>query len=203
LNDLDGRQQIETGLELSQFRLDGDKYYNLFGLYGIWRLRSGDRLTYDLDVRVRDLAFEAQVNDYTYWSLKPGFQYQLSPRWRMEVNLATELEAANEGRLGGDARILGLDGSTRYAVTSQSILSANLGYDRAQYQDTYAARAAISNAQAEDRADDRFDLSLAWDWYPTEDWRTRLEGRYRKQDSSLDLYTYERTLGKFSVTRFF
>lgn len=199
MKDIDGRQEIESGVEGSQFRLNDEKYYNLLGLYGIWRYRSSDRLTYDLDLRVRDIAFETEVNDYTYWSLKPGVQYQLSPRWRLDLNLAAELEAANEDRLGGDARILGLHAKTRYALSSRHILGLRARYDRAQYQEAVV----INNPQPEDRDDDRFDVTLGWEWFPNQDWRTRIEGRYRDQNSSLDLYSYERTLGKLSVTRFF
>jgi hypothetical protein len=203
MNDVNGRQEVEAGLEGSQFRLDGEKYYNLMGVYGIWRLRSSDRLTWELDLRVRDIAFDAEVNDYTYYSLKPGIRYQLSPRWRIDANLAFELESANEDRLGGDAQLFGLHTKSRYALNSRNILEAGAQYDRARYQDTFSPFSAINNPQSEDRDDDRFDLTLGWDWFPNEDWRTRLEARYRKQDSSLDLYSYERTLGKLSVTRFF
>lgn len=202
MKDVDGRQELEAGLEASRFRLDGDEYYSLLGLYGLWRYRGTNSLTYDVDFRARDIAFEAGVNDYRYYSFQPGIEYQFTPRWRVDANLAFELESANKDRLGGDAQILGLRAKSRYALDSRNMVEASVEYERAQYQQPFAVGTAF-NPQPEDRDDDRIGVTFGWAWFPHELWRTRLEARYREQESSLDLYTYERTLGKFSVTRFF
>lgn len=202
VRDLDGRRELDLGVEAARFRLDGEKYYDLAGGYGTWRNRVSETVTYDVTLSGREVGFEQQVNDYRHWSLGGSGRYQMTPRWRLDVGLAAELEDAREDRAGGDARIGRLYTASRYALAARHMLTGRLEYSRAEYRDEYPAFSA-GNTRPQVRDDDRYDLNLGWEWFFSEDWQTRLEARYREQDSSLGLYSYERTLGQLSLTRYF
>lgn len=202
VKDLDGRQELDLGVETARFRLDGEKYYDLAGGYGTWRNRISETVTYDVTLRGRDVGFEQEVNDYQHWSLGGSARYQMTPRWRLDVGLAAELEDAREERAGGDARIGRLYTGSRYGLAPRHLLTGRLEYSYADYRQEYPAFSA-GNIQAEERGDDRYDVTLGWEWFFADDWQTRLEARYREQDSSLGLYSYERTLGQLSLTRYF
>lgn len=202
VRDLDGRQEIDLGAEAATLELDGEGYYDLAGAYATWRNRVSETVTYDATLRGRDIAFEVETNDYFFWHLGGSVQYQLTPRLRLDLGISAELEDAGEDRAGGDARIGGLDASARYALASRQVLTGEVQYSYAEYQDTYDAFVAL-NPQAEDRNDERYELALGHEWFFADDWQTRLEVRYREQDSSLDLFSYDRMLGTLTLTRYF
>lgn len=202
VKDLDGRQEIDLGAEAATLELDGENYYDLAGAYATWRNRVSETVTYDATLRGRDIAFEVETNDYFYWQLGTSVQYQLTPRLRLDLGLSAELEDANEDRVGGDARIGGLEASARYALAARQVLTGEVQYSYAEYQDTYGAFVAL-NPQPEGRNDERYELALGHEWFFADDWQTRLEARYREQDSTLDLFSYDRTLGTLTLTRYF
>jgi tetratricopeptide (TPR) repeat protein len=195
IRDIDGRQEFELGLEAATLRLDGEKFYNLIGAYSTWRNRVSRDVSYDVTFRGRDIAFEAEANDYTFWSLGVGADYRLSPRLRLGVDIAAEMEAANEDRAGGDAVGGGLGGNLAYALTSTQRVTGQLRYTRMEYDDEVFG--------GEERTDDRMRASLGWDWFFADDWQSRAEVGFRDQDSSVDLYSYDQTTGRLSITRYF
>lgn len=202
IKDIDGRQEVEAGAEAATLRLDGEDFYDLAGAYATWRNRTSETTTYDVSLRGRDISFEVDSNDYLYWTLGSSVQYQVAPRWRLDLGIAAELEDANKDRAGGDARIGTLNAGSRYALAARHVLTADLEYSYVEYQETYAAFAAL-NPEPEDRSDNRVEASLGWEWFFADDWQTRLEARYREQDSNMDLFSYDRTQGTLSLTRYF
>ncbi len=204
ISDLDGRRELEIGAEGSIFRLDGEDYYNRAGLYGTWRDWISDALDYDVTLRGNDFSFDVDSNDYFLWSLSSTLKYQVRPRWRLNLNFRVEREDANEDRVGGDARGLMLGFGSRYALASRHVLTGSLNYERTDYSDKYPGIfQGTPGAPGEDRSDDRYKVNLGHEWYPSNNWRVRTQVRYADQESTLDLFSYDRTSGSVSITRYF
>ena len=204
ISDLDGRREVEVGVEGSVFRLDDEDYYNRAGLYGTWRDRINGSTDYDVTLRANDFSFEIDSNDYFLWSLSSKLKYQLRPRWRLDLDAGLEQEDANEDRIGGDAMSARLGLGSRYALASRHVLTGALHYERTDYQDEYPPIFQGNlTGPGEDRSDDRYELDLGYEWYPSTSWRVRAQVRYADQESTLDLFSYDRSTGSVSVTRFF
>lgn len=199
--DLDGQHQLAFGADVAGMNLDGEEYYRFVSLHGEWRNRLSSTRSYRTRLAYRDVNFDLDLYDYTLTRLLAGMTWIVGGNLRVTVEANIDSESADD-RPGGDALVYGLRASLLRPVTATQRIGLNASWQRAGYDEAYAPFTAL-NLVEEDRDDNRLSLAGNWDWLPTPEVQVRLRAEYREQDSTLDTYEFDQTLGSLALSYYF
>lgn len=199
--DLDGRHQLALGLDLAGMNLDGEEYYRFHGLFAEWRNRLSSDHSYRTRLIYRDVGFELDLYDYTQIGLMVGSTWIVGGNMRLDLSASIDSESADD-RPGGDALVYGIRAGLLRPVGANQRVGVNASWHQASYDETFDAFTAL-NPEPEDRDDDRLSLGANWDWLPTQSIQVRLRAEYREQDSTLETYEFDQTLGSLAVSYYF
>lgn len=198
-------------------RLDYKKYYRQGDVSTGWTLlptnnQPGLRVRFGWhNVRYHD-SHSQQLSQYDYerWHLLTGTDFRFSEKWRLHLNLLLAMENATGNRPGDDARDVGFSEILEWRPLPRHRFDLAVGASRRSYQDDYPTYlqgpAPILGPQAigpKQRIDTRFDATLGWRWLFMKNWELRARVQHRTQDSSVTIYSYDRTIGSLAVSRYF
>lgn len=200
--DLDGRSDVAARLDLATLRLDGESYYNLFGIGGEWSRRLSGTTEVTTGARVRQLDFELDQYDYLQSGLFGRVEHRPRPRWELSAEFNADYETADENRFGGDASSFGVSTRAWYQPAAKHRVGAELSYALVTYRTDYLPGQALTPESGE-REDDRLNASLLYDWFPGQGWQVRAQASYRDQSSSLDAFTYDQTVLSAGLNYYF
>ena len=201
---LDDRRGFALGLEGSELRLDGDHYRRMTGLWGEWRHRLRDDLRYTAQLGWRDMDFEVDRFDHDQWRADLKLHYQLSPRWRTDLELQAAYEDADDERPGEDARRERIRLRGFYIAGQHHRLGADLSYRWVHYSEDYEPFESLDfDNGPQRRRDETWEVGAQWEFFPAAGWLIRARVQHRDQDSTLDLFDYDQTQVSLGLNLFF
>ena len=200
-HDLDGQHQLAFGADLAGMNLDGEEYYRFYGVHAEWRNRPSNSRSYRTRLAYRDLDFDLEQYDYSMVRLQTGLNWIVGGNLRVTADVNLDSESSDE-RPGGDAMVYGIKAGLVRPITPTQRVGLNASWQSASYDEAYAPFTAF-NLVEEDRDDDRLSFAGNWDWLPTPSVQVRLRAEYREQDSTLDTYEFDQTLGSLALSYYF
>lgn len=183
--------------QAQRFYLGGEAYRDLLGLSGSYRRTLSNNLSIDVGGQFSELEFDDNPElDSTLWLLDAGFSRAFESRHRPVVSAGALLgaEQAEEDTAGARANterdIAGFRSGLWLALAPRWTLRGDFEYRRSEY-------AGENVLFLETREDDYYSFRLTLDWRPDAHWRIGPELSYAENDSSIDLFAYDRS--RFSV----
>lgn len=187
------------GVDAAALELAGEPYRDIAGLSGRYRWQPSPVLSARTDLRVSTVAYETQpILDSSTWHLGAG----VSRAWRTPaqpsvsggVHVGQELADTDSdaARAVAERDFAGVSAGFRVGLAARLRLKTQAELQRSEY-------AAEHGIFLETREEDYGAASAALEWRPGIHWTVRAELRYSENDSNVDLYDYERTLGELGV----
>jgi tetratricopeptide (TPR) repeat protein len=186
-------------LMYQQFQLDGEEYRSLNGLNLGWQYNFSQKSSLDSTVQYATLEFPTvTVKNATLTSLAFTYTHNLDgalqPLVFATLNIGSEAadDSSNASALSDTERdILGLRLGTILAFSSKLALQMAAGMQTSDY----AGGQTFPSPQIYGlmRQDDYTTANLNLIWLINRDWRLDTKLGYSKNDSNVELYTYDRT----------
>lgn len=186
-------------LMYQQFQLDGEEYRRLNGLNLGWQYNFSQRASLDTTLQYATLEFPTiTVKDSTLTTLALTYTHNLDgalqPVVFANLNIGSEAaeDSSNASALSDTERdILGLRMGTILAFSSKLALQMAAGFQTSEY----AGRQVLSFL-GDFRQDDYISANLNLIWLIDRDWRLDTRLGYSKNDSNVEIYSYDRaTIG--------
>lgn len=157
-----------------------------------WKLLGG------LTAAAHRFSDELEIQDVDVYNLRAGVEHYIDPQTASVVSLVTMIgtddATDSDSPFGNDRWAATVTGSR--AIAQGLLLSFNAGYRNTDFDDAFFGN---------QREDDQWNATLSmyvFDW-PGQGWRVIGQVGYTDVDSTLDLYTYDRTLVGLTFNRVF
>ena len=198
--------RYKTDLMYQQYNLDDDKYRSLSGLNFEWLTTITEKSKISVALFYAMLDYPDQAyRDSSLMNLTLGYQHSfnsyLSPTFSSSITAGAE-QASNEEESGAlentERDIVGLRLGLLLNFTSKLGLQTSLNWQNSSY-----AREQFIITSSAIREDDFMSADLNLLWLFTRNWRLDTRLSWSENSSSIDVYSYDRTLTSLNLNYVF
>jgi tetratricopeptide (TPR) repeat protein len=195
-----GDEMFRLGATLGKYTLAETAYRNAIGLTGDWRhnLNKNNQLNvFGQYSRNRFAQSEMQQNDFNQTVIGTGFLHVLSDgKTALFSSINLGKEAALHDRADGDKTGYGLRVGGQTSIHESIDTYANVGYQIGRYNKENISFLAT-------RIDKQFDVTIGGNWHWNKLWTMRPQISYSKNNSTIQIYGFDRLDASITVRRDF
>ena len=195
---LDERELFSFGAQGYRVNADSDLNNQGGGVLADWRRLVGQRDHWGISGRLFAIRYAEvlKIQDVDQMAAGLSYVHHFGGSGDRTVGLTVlgGFDFAVEKASPFDRDFVGARLSAGSALTDSVSLTGDIGWLHSKYGGTFFG----SN-----RADHRFDGSLALEWRPLQNWSVRPELSYTRNSSDVDLYDYKRFVGSLTLRRDF
>lgn len=184
--------------------MDNEAYYENHGFYTQYAHANENDTQYLVRLGVNNVDFfGTKIHDYLQSRLTLGVSGNTSERIRMSLYLNTSYNEGQNDRVGGDNSDINVSVETSYRLAERHRLGWLFGISYIDYKKTYAPGQAVNNTEAEDRQEDLYSVGVFYDWFLRNNLQLTARADYREQQSTLDIYDYEKHTGSLALSYYY